>query len=197
MASNASRGAAAKGRAKKWLIAQGFQVADLERVHWIFTPRGRLPTKRDQFGSDLLAMNGITIIFVQVKSGKSAIGGTFPAARRAFAEFTFPPGVRRWVLAWPPRARAPRIVDCESELQRPVSPAIPPERRDAKTHVGPSAGENRPLKQPRRKHVQATQGSRPAQETQGRQGPVRLVKDQGNAEVETGAERAENGEGDE
>ena len=103
MASNAERGARAKSRTKKWLEAQGYQVADLERVYWIFTPKGRLPTKKDQFASDLLAvrdplvrvppyrvfhqeMIGVAdVVFVQVKSGKSASGGTFPAARRAFA----------------------------------------------------------------------------------------------------------------
>ena len=122
MASNASRGAAAKARTKKWLIAQGYQVADLERVHWIFTSKGRLPTKRDQFASDLLAVSALedvapvgptaSIWFVQVKSGKSAIGGTFPDARRKFAEFSFPPSAAQVVIAWAPRARHPRIVDC-------------------------------------------------------------------------------------
>lgn len=127
MASNASRGAAAKARTKKWLQAHGYQVADLERVHWIFTPKGPLPTKRDQFGADLLAvpmtdrgawlgLGGVgpsDVVFVQVKSGKSAIGGTFPDARRKFAEFSFPRTTAQVVIAWPPRARVPRIVVCK------------------------------------------------------------------------------------
>lgn len=112
MPSNASRGAAAKARTKRWLMAAGYQVADLEKVHWIFTPKGRIPKKNDQFASDLLAVNDRFVLFIQVKSGKSAIGGTFPAARREFAKFTFPPTSKQYVIAWPPRARAPRIVEC-------------------------------------------------------------------------------------
>ena len=121
MSSNAERGARAKARTKKWLEAQGYQVVDLEKVYWILTPKGRLPIKKDQMGSDLLAVlpegreRDFTapeqhVLFVQVKSGKSAKGGTFPAARREFAKFSFPVCTRQVVIAWPPRARQPRIV---------------------------------------------------------------------------------------
>ena len=121
MSSNAAKGARAKARTKAWLIAQGYQVADLEKVYWIVTAKGRLPVKRDQLGSDLLAMITpgtfvsrampiASVCFVQVKSGKSAIGGRFPDARRKFAEFSFPRSTAQVVIAWPPRARTPRIV---------------------------------------------------------------------------------------
>lgn len=120
MPSNAQRGAYYKGRTKKWLVGMGFQVANLEEVRWIYRPgRPPMPVKRDQFGSDLLAMSAREIIFVQVKSG--AIGGTFPAARRKFTEFVFPhvvgavhgkTALRRWVVAWAPRSREPRVVEC-------------------------------------------------------------------------------------
>ena len=98
-------------------------MADLERVHWIFTSKGRIPTKKDQMASDLLAVatpavnpyavttgRDARVLFVQVKSGKSAIGGTFPDARRKFAAFSFPGCTLQVVIAWAPRARHPRIV---------------------------------------------------------------------------------------
>lgn len=120
MPSNAERGARAKGRTKTWLESFGYQVADLEKVYWVMTPKGRLPTKRDQFASDLLAVkrhgfDGIAgdeygVLFVQVKSGQSARGGTFPNARRKFAEYSWPGCTTQVVIAWPPRARQPRIV---------------------------------------------------------------------------------------
>jgi hypothetical protein len=124
MPSNAERGARAKGRTKKWLEARGYQVADLEKVHWIFMPSGnRIPTKKDQMASDLLAVatrnvepyaittgQDALVLFVQVKSGKSASGGTFPDARRKFAAYTWPSCTTQVVIAWPPRARHPRIV---------------------------------------------------------------------------------------
>jgi hypothetical protein len=112
--SNAQRGSYYKSRTKRWLIAQGYQVADLEVVHWIFTPKGRIATKRDQFGSDLLAMNPRGLLFIQVKGGEQARGsGQFPAARRAFEQYEYywPPDVRRCVIAWAPRAKQPRIIE--------------------------------------------------------------------------------------
>lgn len=92
----------------------GYQVAALEIVRWIYRPgmRAPIPVKQDQFGADLLAINRVEILFVQVKGGKAAVGGTFPDARRKFAKFVFPPGARRIVIGWPPRARRPRIVEC-------------------------------------------------------------------------------------
>ena len=111
-ASNVARWARAKARTKIWLTKQGFQVADLEVVRWVWTPRGRLPIKRDQFASDLLAVDAHRVVFVQAKSGVSAKGGTFPQARRAFATYTFPSCVERWIVAWPPRARVPRVIEC-------------------------------------------------------------------------------------
>jgi len=111
--SNNARGAYFKKRTRRWLMDRGYQVGALEIVHWIYRPgRPPIPVKRDQFGADLLAVNKVEILFVQVKGGKAAVGGTFPDARRKFAEFTFPPGARRIVIGWPPRARRPRVVEC-------------------------------------------------------------------------------------
>jgi hypothetical protein len=98
------------------LIARGWQVADMEIVRWVWTPKGRVPVKRDQFGADLLAMDASRIVFVQVKGGLQAIGGgQFPAARRAFEAFKFPPDVGLWLMAWAPRAREPRILVLKQE----------------------------------------------------------------------------------
>lgn len=113
MPSNATKGAYYKNRTRRWLQSKEYCVADMEMVRWIYTKNGtRVPVKRDQFGADLLAMNANELIFVQCKSG--AIGGNFPEAKRKFAEYTFPLSavVKCWIVAWAPRARAPRIVEC-------------------------------------------------------------------------------------
>lgn len=111
MASNAQRGARYKAKTRAWLKDQGFQVAEMEMVKWINPPgRDRIPVKRDQFGADLIAMSATELVFVQVKGGDQAHIGNFPDVRRKFAEFTFPPFAQRWVVAWPTRARAPRVV---------------------------------------------------------------------------------------
>jgi hypothetical protein len=112
VASNVSRGAYYKGRTKKWLLARGWQVADLEVVHFVYPP-GRKPfaVKRDQFGSDLLAVSRRRIVFVQVKGGLQAVGErAFAEAAREFNTFAFPPFVRLWIAAWAPGARFPRII---------------------------------------------------------------------------------------
>jgi hypothetical protein len=114
MASNVSRGAYYKNKTRKWLEAAGWQVGDLERVAYV-GPK-RIPVKRDQFASDLLAVSGRRILFVQVKSG--AEKGTFQKARRAFAAFTFPPFAGRLVIAWARGASTPRILDMRQEAPK-------------------------------------------------------------------------------
>lgn len=128
MASNAQRGAAAKSKTKKWLEAQGFQVGHLEIVHWLHTPRGRIPVKRDQFASDLLAVSAARIVFVQVKSGAQVTPGTeFPDAQKAFRDFDFPQFCEQWIVGWPFRAREPRVV----RLRRVITGGIPPDKDEA------------------------------------------------------------------
>ena len=110
--SNAATGAYYKGRAKKWLIAQGYQVASLEEIYWIYQPgRPPLPRKRDQFGSDLHAISATESIYVQVKGGRTA-KSSVSAARREFRKFTFPPFTKQWIMVWLYRAREPEIIEC-------------------------------------------------------------------------------------
>lgn len=114
MTSSAQRGSYYKARTKRWLESKGYQVADLEKMHWIFrSGQPALATKRDQFASDLLAVSARAVIFVQVK-GASAARGNFPDARRKFESFHFPPWTRQWVIAWPSGSRSPRIVEMRS-----------------------------------------------------------------------------------
>ena len=114
---SAKRGAYYKNKTRRWLERRGWQVADMEVIRWVGTGAKRFPVKRDQFGSDLLAIApepNDAILFIQVKGGKSA-RGNFRATRRAFAAFSWPDSTRRQVYAWLPRAREPRIVDMSEE----------------------------------------------------------------------------------
>lgn len=111
MPSSAQRGAYYKGRTKLWLERHGWQVADLEVVRWVGGAATgiRFPVKKDQFASDLLAVNADRVLFVQVKSGKTA-RATLAPALRAFSAFTFPAvGVSCVVAAWLPGARRPEL----------------------------------------------------------------------------------------
>lgn len=121
--------ASAKGnyyklRTKKWLEAKGYAVAFMERLMWLppKQPGDRMiPVKRDQFGSDLLAMNAEEVIFVQVKFGATRPGaGNIAAARKEFLKYRFPPFTQRWIVLWEPRAREPDIVDCTDDARQRV-----------------------------------------------------------------------------
>jgi len=122
MAGSARKGAHYKQRGKQWLEANGWTVAFLERVMWI-PPRekgGRpMPVKRDQLGSDLLAVNQTPgtephVMFVQVKLGR----GSLAAAVREFRQFPCPPSCRQVVMVWEVGGREPDLVDAATYVIR-------------------------------------------------------------------------------
>jgi hypothetical protein len=102
-----AKGAYWKSRTKRWLEAQGFAVAFLERVLWIQGKRGLIPVKRDQLASDVLAVSQDRVLFVQVKGGESR--PDWSAARKEFALYPLPPSAEQWTVYWEPNARAPEI----------------------------------------------------------------------------------------
>jgi len=117
-----SKGNYYKLKTKKWLEAKGYQVAFMERMMWVFGRKGDMrrliPVKKDQFGSDLLAMKGMVIgkdgwaedhgelIFVQVKLNRKNVA----EAHKAFGKFEFPEFVEKWIVVWEPRAREPEVI---------------------------------------------------------------------------------------
>lgn len=109
-------GAYYKGRTKRWLIADGWQVADLEMVKWIPRKGGELlPVKRDQLGADLLAVCPTRgVVFAQAKGG-ATWRKNVSAARREFQRFAFPESTQRWIVGWTPRARQPEVIVVEAE----------------------------------------------------------------------------------
>jgi len=132
MPSAVAKGQYWKTRTKRFLERAGYQVAFLERVLWIQGPAGRIPVKRDQFASDLLAVNRDEVVFVQVKGGLTW-RSQLAAARSAFTRFAFPVGTKQWIVCWAPRARRPEVIvvsqgPCGS-FERRLAPA--PRRRRA------------------------------------------------------------------
>ena len=131
--SAAAKGQYYKTRTKEWLEKQGYAVARMEHLAWI--RRGgeacakcgqapMIPTKRDEFGSDLLAIRPDDAggpghaVFVQVKLGADQVY----AARRIFASFPFPSTVLRWVAVWEKGGHAPTIVDCSADTVESLGP---------------------------------------------------------------------------
>lgn len=96
-----------KLRSKKWLESQGYSVAFLERMMWIPRQGKLIPIKRDQFGSDLLAMSATSVVFVQVKLGRSNIS----KAKKEFEKYKFPVFAQRQIHVWNLRGKEPEIIN--------------------------------------------------------------------------------------
>lgn len=114
--SNVATGSHYKGRTVKWLQARGYRVAFLERMFLIHKPADKVregesptfPIKRDQFGSDLLAVSATEIVFVQVKLGRDHIA----AGRAEFSQHLCPPPAKQWLVVWERGGREPEVIDC-------------------------------------------------------------------------------------
>lgn len=122
--SNSAKGQYYKARTKRWLEAEGFTVAHLERVHLLHRGRGvaPLPVKKDQLGSDLLAVSRDRVVFVQVKFFGTDDKRNDLHIRNALAEFATHPCPRfaeQWVVVWRRGERAPRVIARDSQLRGP------------------------------------------------------------------------------
>jgi len=92
-------------KTKHFYEAEGYEVANAE-VRKPMPIKGRLVwIATDIFASDLIAMNGKEIIFIQVKTNR----GDVSKAVKDFANHKFPESVRKVVCCWPKRASAPDI----------------------------------------------------------------------------------------
>jgi hypothetical protein len=103
-----------KLKTKKWLESQGYWTENSE-VNKICYFGGRLvAVHKDLAGSDLLAMNGKDIIFVQCKTNKVDMSD----GRKEFDKYPFPDFVERWVVRWEARAKSPIIMVCKTKSDK-------------------------------------------------------------------------------
>lgn len=114
MPSNSAVGAYYKGRSKRWLERQGYEVGPLEVTYVVRTKEGPVPIKRDLWGADLMAMRDgdDDVLFVQVKGGGAHNRFDLPAAMRRFSAHRFARPVRKVVHHWTRGARAPEVYEC-------------------------------------------------------------------------------------
>ena len=116
MPSNATRGAKWKGRSKRWMEQQPrySAVFDMEINRIVYTPNGMIPTKRDQLGADLGALDLYKnkVVLIQVKGGGKPLKALQADAQRAFDEYEFPKkAVRLELHVWRPFAHDPIVVE--------------------------------------------------------------------------------------
>jgi hypothetical protein len=130
--SNVAKGQYFKQRSKRWFEAQGYVVAFLERVLHVQGKHGLIPVKRDQLGSDLVAVSEKKILLIQVKGGASC-RSQLAAARAEFAKYPLAPYCENWIVMWLPQARAPEVEVVRVGPCRPtIETLAAPLRRRAK-----------------------------------------------------------------
>ena len=128
MPSAVAKGQYWKAKTKKWLEAQGYAVAFLERMLHIQGANGLVPIKRDQLGADLLAVSIEKTVRVQVKGGDTW-RSQLAAARQEFLHYPLGPSSEEWIVGWPTRAREPEV---EVVRRGPAAPEVwtePPVKR--------------------------------------------------------------------
>ena len=105
---SSKRGNYYKAKTKKWLEAQGFVVAPLERYRRFQKEGKTFHIKQDLLGADGLAIRADhDVVFWNSKIGRDGI----KHAKDKFDEYPFPPTAHRWVICWTPRAKAPEVID--------------------------------------------------------------------------------------
>ena len=111
MTSSVKKGNYYKVKTKEYFIEKGYVVEYLEKYQSIFIPKTKkvFHIKKDLFASDILAMNGEDIIFINSVLGKEHLAEHI----REFQKYPFPKFVKRWIVAWTPRVKEPDIVIVE------------------------------------------------------------------------------------
>lgn len=94
-----------KLKTKKWLEKQGYIVESSEVNKICYFNKRLVAVHKDLFGSDLLAMNGKDIIFVQCKTNPKHKWD----AKKEFAKYPFPKLVKRWIIIWKPKIKEPIV----------------------------------------------------------------------------------------
>lgn len=111
--SHVAKGSYFKARSRRFLESAGYQIAEMELLRGVRTPRGMVFVKKDQWGADVAGKNAEHIVFVQVKSVGLGRSISLSAAKRAFvAAGPWPPCTRRVIHVWRHRVHAPEVIEC-------------------------------------------------------------------------------------
>lgn len=113
--SNVSKGNYYKRKTREYLEKLGYTVQLTEFVSSRPIGNGKMIwTKKDVFGSDMIAMNGKEIIFANAKATDDknvGISWHKSTGKSEFSKYPFPPCVKRQLYIWEPR-KQPIIIDC-------------------------------------------------------------------------------------
>ncbi len=113
--SNVKQGNYFKKKTKLYLKNLGYDVQYSEFTCGRKIPGRMLYIKIDIFGSDMIAMNGKEILFVNAKSTIQGNKGVTDMKKKGcdeFKNYPFPKCVKRQLYIWEPRKK-PIIINCE------------------------------------------------------------------------------------
>lgn len=111
--SKVSRGSYYKKRTKDYYEDLGYQVQITEFMTTLVFGNKKIFKKIDIFGSDMIAMNGEEILFINSKhaTDKDSKKAVIYQGKKEFSKYKFPPFVKTILVIWEPRKK-PEIVPC-------------------------------------------------------------------------------------
>jgi hypothetical protein len=101
-----------KKKTKKFFENLGYYCDYLEQIRTVRRGKKVIYIKKDILGSDLIAINGKEICFIQVKSGSYSI----KKVKEEFSKYPFPECkcIRLLLVIWQKRKREPKIIECDN-----------------------------------------------------------------------------------
>jgi len=118
MTSTNQRGTYYKNKTRDWFNSQGYTTQLCEFVCGRMIGPGRIIyQKKDVFASDGISMNGKELIFWNSKhcTSKNSKSSQISSAKKEYAQFPFPKGVKVQIIMWTPRVKQPEVIDCQPE----------------------------------------------------------------------------------
>lgn len=119
MVSTTSRGNYYKGRTKKFYEALGYQVQITEFMTTLVFGDKKIFKKIDIFGSDMIAMNGDEILFINSKhfTDPKSRKDQIYQGKKEFEKYQFPQQVKRILVMWEPKKK-PEIIECSLSTEK-------------------------------------------------------------------------------
>lgn len=115
--SRSARGNYYKAKTKKYLEAKGYYVDYCEIYKTFWNPRlNKIGyAKRDLFASDLIAMNGKQILFVNSIFNKTIQSKNVAEHKKRFDQFPFPECdcIKKMIIIWKTKIRDPIILELD------------------------------------------------------------------------------------
>jgi len=111
MASNKQKGDYYRRKTKLMFEKRGFYVETTEKLQRCFINGKVLFLKKDICGSDLMAMDGKSLLFIQVKASTKGLASKMKEAEKEFAKYPYPNFVSKVIVGWDLSEHRPQPIE--------------------------------------------------------------------------------------